>query len=97
MLLGLFLQLVNHFLLGHQGLLGLLQLLLQVLQLQSLEMGKGGAAGARAGPGQGPAATPGDKNHEERETEAGQCQSDADHKMSVRAGPRKGKRLEGEL
>lgn len=51
-LLGLLLQLVDHFLFGHQGLLGLLQLLLEVFQLQSLETGEGLAA--RVGPGRLP-------------------------------------------
>lgn len=40
MLLGLFLELVNRFLFGHQGLLGLLELLLKIFQLHSLETDK---------------------------------------------------------
>ena len=39
MLFRLLLQLVNHFLFGYQGLLGLLELLLEIFQLQSLDMG----------------------------------------------------------
>ena len=35
----LLLQLVDHFLFGHQGLLSLLELLLEILQLQSLDVG----------------------------------------------------------
>lgn len=40
-LLGLFLELVNHFLFGHQGLLSLLELLLEIFQLHSLDIDKG--------------------------------------------------------